>query len=471
MRLSKRFRKILVTGFAIIWCLSTVPGVQAWHLRYESDKLLPGDASPSSYVKFGSSVSVSYSTAIIGAPFDYADDRGSAYIFQGDNLFTGGPAWEDGRTYSQVGTKLLGPTPLYGETTLFGQSVGISNDLAIVGSPGRIYDRGAAFIFERGTLPSDSWGNRQELPIPAVVSGEDDKFGSSVAISGNTAIVGTPMYNGRQGIAHVFQDTGTGWTQVAELTASDAAATNFFGTSVAIAGDTAIVGAFGNDNFAGAAYVFAFDPGSGLWPEMAKLTASDREPGDMFGTSVAISGYTAPGQNVPIHGDTALVGAYGDDNGKGAAYVFKDAAGWTQQQKLIASDGDTGDSFGYSVGLSVDSGSTLGPTAIIGAPDDNHGGLIASGSAYAFVYSDYTSSWNQNLKLLARDRVDSHQFGRAVAMHDGHAIIGAPNDDELETDTGAAYFYLIPEPSTMVLLAFGGLCLVGFGWRRRKWSA
>ncbi len=143
-----------------------------------------------------------------------------------------------------------------------------------------------------------------------------DQFGLSVSISGDTAIVGARLNDdvpNDSGSAYVFEKVAGTWTQVAKLTASDAAAGDGFGTSVSISGDTAIVGAVG-DGPGGSAYVFV-KPGGG-WAdanEDAKLTASDAAAGDSFGGSVSISG------------DTVIVGAPLDDdvpNDSGSAYVF-----------------------------------------------------------------------------------------------------------------------------------------------------
>jgi hypothetical protein len=173
----------------------------------------------------------------------------------------------------------------------------------------------------------------------------------------------------RPGSAYVFTRSGSTWTQQAKLTASDAAAGDLFGDPVSVSGDTAVVGAYGNDDagsWSGSAYVFTRS--GGVWTQQAKLTASDAAADDWFGISVSVSG------------DTAVVGSdWDDDAGRnsGSAYVFKrNGSTWTQQAKLTASDAAEGDWFGVSV-------SVWGDTAVVGSSFDDDAGLY-SGSAYVF---------------------------------------------------------------------------------------
>jgi len=207
-----------------------------------------------------------------------------------------------------------------------------------------------------------------------------DRFGRSVAICGDTAIVGSERdgieVNPQQGSAYVFIRSGTIWTQQTKLTASDGAASDEFGFSVAISGNTAIVGSefddIGANTFQGSVYVF--ERNGTLWTQQTKLTASDGATGDRFGRSVAISG------------DTAIVGSYDDDIGanfnQGSAYIFiRSGIIWTQQTKLTASDGAVSDRFGFSVAIS-------GEMAIIGSYQDNIGANSDQGSAYVFDLSN-----------------------------------------------------------------------------------
>ncbi len=268
-----------------------------------------------------------------------------------------------------------------------------------------------------------------------------DEFGLSVSISGDTAIVGALRDDdvpNDSGSAYVFQKVAGTWTQVAKLTASDAAAGDHFGESVSISDDTAIVGAHFDDdvpNDSGSAYVFV-KPGGG-WAdanEDAKLTASDATAGDAFGISVSISG------------DTAIVGAHFDDdvpNDSGSAYVFvKPGGGWsgslTEDAKLTASDATAGDAFGISVSISD-------VTAIVGAVFDDDGGG-ESGSAYVFVKpgGGWSGSLTEDAKLTASDAAAGDIFGNFVSISGDTAIVGANLDDDVPNDSGSAYVFVKP---------------------------
>lgn len=204
-----------------------------------------------------------------------------------------------------------------------------------------------------------------------------------------------------------------------------------FGWSSDLDGDTLIVGAWFDDDLgseSGSATLYERDP-TGNWIESALLLAPDGEISDYFGSGVAISG------------DWAVVGARGDDDlgsSAGAAYVFeRDAGGprnWGFLVKLLASDGDSSDIFGETVALSND-------TAIIGAPGDDDLGA-SSGSAYIFQRDrGGPSNWGQVTKLTAVDGGTGDDFSNALGISGDQAVIGAPDDDDLGTNAGAAYLY------------------------------
>ena len=212
-----------------------------------------------------------------------------------------------------------------------------------------------------------------EAQFPKLTSGYAaalDHFGSSVAVSGDYAIVGAygdDDGGSSSGSAYAYRRSGDTWTEIAKLTASDAAADDLFGLSVAIRGDYAIVSARADDDLgdgSGSAYVFARS--GDVWTEIAKLTASDAMAGEFFGNSLAMDG------------DFAIIGIHRDEccsTNSGAAYVFRrSGANWTEVSKLTASDGAARDVFGISVGIS-------GDYAIVGARGDDDLGTD-SGSAY-----------------------------------------------------------------------------------------
>ena len=242
--------------------------------------------------------------------------------------------------------------------------------------------------------------------------------------------------NSAQGSAYIFVRSGTSWTQQAKLVAGDGAAGDFFGRSVSISADGAyaVIGAYGDDVGAnasqGSAYIFVRSGTS--WTQQAKLVASDGATNDWFGQSVSIS----------ADGAYAVIGAYLDDVGandnQGSAYIFvRSGTNWTQQAKLVASDGAASDQFGYSVSISAD-----GAYAAIGAYGDDVGANGDQGSAYIFVRSG--TNWTQEAKLVASDGAVNDQFGCSVSISaDGpYAVIGAYVDDVgANANQGSAYIF------------------------------
>ena len=323
-----------------------------------------------------------------------------------------------------------------------GRAVALSSDgnTAIVGAYAANVagdnDRGAAYVFTRSGV---TWTEQEKLIVADGAA--SDYFGRHVALSsdGNVAIVGANGVdvgtNNRQGAAYVFTRSGTAWTQQEKLVATDGAASDYFGYAVALSsdGDTAIAGAcyadVGGNNEQGAAYVFTRSGAS--WSQQAKLTASDGDALDVFGWSVALSS----------NGNTAIAGASradGTNAFQGAAYVFtRSGATWSQQAKLISSDGATLDWFGWSVALSSD-----GDTAIAGAVYADVSGHNNQGVAYVFTRSG--TSWSQQEKLISSDGAASDAFGWSVALSsDGDtAIAGAYLADVSgHTNQGAAYVF------------------------------
>lgn len=311
-----------------------------------------------------------------------------------------------------------------------GYSVSISGDTAVIGSPYATDDAGdyagKAYVFRR---INGVWV--EEAKLTASDSRSTDFFGQSVSISGDTAVVGatsaTHLNDGytRSGAAYIFTRKDGVWTQEEKLTASDSSAWDNFGWSVSIFGDTAVVGVNTHDprsTISGAVYVFT--QSEGVWKEDAKLTASDTVKSDLFGTRVS------------VYMDTILVGAIGDaDNGtdSGSAYVFTRAGGiWTEEAKLMASDPAAGDSFGQSVSIFSD-------TAVIGADRDDGNGGVDSGSAYVFTRSG--KAWAEEAKLTASEEEAYDSFGWSVAVSGDTVLIGAYLDDGVQTDSGAAYVF------------------------------
>ncbi len=310
----------------------------------------------------------------------------------------------------------------------FGRSVSMSRNRAVVGAPyedTQASDAGAAYILEReGTGP---W--HQVAKLLAGDGAASDRFGYAVSISGDRVIVGAYGHDAgasNAGAAYVFERNGSGaWTQVVKLMASDPAEYDEFGWSVSINGDRAIVGADSKDDGAGAAYVFERD-GAGAWTQVAKLLAGDREAGDAFGYSVS------------INRDRAVVGAEAEDTGgedAGAAYIFeRDGAGaWNQVVKLLANDIAANDEFGFSVSLE-------GDRTIVGADEKAAGDEDEAGAAYIFERNG-SGIWSQTAKLQASDASYDAAVGNSVSLSGDRAIVGAFSRDNGGYDVGAAYVF------------------------------
>ncbi len=343
----------------------------------------------------------------------------------------------------------------------FGESIAVSGDTIVVGAYGEDSSAtgvngmqasnsalwaGAAYVFVRSAT-----GWSQQAYLKASNNSAGDHFGGSVAVSGNTIVVGATGESRSAnwaGAAYVFVRTGTSWSQQAYLKASNSGPYDAFGWSVAVSGDTIVVGATGEDSSAtgvngnqtsnstpsaGAAYVFVRSATG--WSEQAYLKASNTDRNDHFGELVAVSG------------DTIVVGAWGEDssatgvNGMqainsasdaGAAYVFvRTGTSWSQQAYLKASNTDAKDLFGASIAVSgdtivvgawgEDSSATgvNGMQAINSAPD--------AGAAYVFVRS--ATGWSQQAYLKASNTDAGDQFGGSVAVSGDTIVVGAERED------------------------------------------
>ena len=424
-------------------------------------KLTAADGAANDY--FGTSVDVKGEIAVVGAYFDddnFIGDRGSAYVFA-----------RNSGTWSQQ-QKLSAADATAGDQ--FGNSVAISNNTVVSGAwQSGSTNRGAAYAFMVGN------DIEQQQKFNTLIPASGEYFGTSLAVDGNTAVVGSYGWSNFRGAAYVFTRTAANtWIQTHILTASNGdggggQSGDYFGVGVAIDGDTIVVGAhaddFAGNNDRGSIYVFVRNGNS--WSEEVNFSPADGQAGDHLGYSVAIRGNTilagafgsdivfadqgaayvfvrdvlgnwiqqkklfSPdgvgeefGSSVALEGDTALIGAPNNSSNKGAAYVFSQSSGnWIQQQKLLASDGATGDQFGYAVALS-------GNTALIGAPWDNNN-ATDQGSAYVFVRDGAT--WSQQQKLTDPGGTTDDRFGSAVAVKGDQAIVSA----EYDNNQGSAHIY------------------------------
>lgn len=425
---------------------------------------------------FGDAVAISGDTVVVGSP-----EAGRIYIF-----VRSGGTW-----IQQASLTASNITWSYD----FGSSVAISGDIVVVGAIGESNSAtgvngnptagyasysGAAYIFVRN---GTTW--TQQAYLKASNAEANDQFGSSVAVSGDTVVVGAPNEasnatgsNGNQtsntaqysGAAYVFTRSGTTWTQQAYLKASNNSEWDHFGFSVAASGDTVLVGAVGEMSVAtgvngnqtvngqsptGAAYVFTRS--GTTWSQQAYLKASNTGDNDSFGISLAISG------------DTAVIGAPGEDsnatgtNGNqannsarnsGAAYVFtRSDTTWTQQAYLKASNTSADDSFATSVAISGDRivVGAHGEDSIATGIDGNQADNSASGAGAAYVFVRMGTTWHHRAYLKASNAEAGDQFGISVAIEGETVVSGAPMEDSVSntvngpdgdnysTDSGAAY--------------------------------
>ncbi|MDX2042758.1 MAG: putative Ig domain-containing protein [Acidobacteriota bacterium] len=284
----------------------------------------------------------------------------------------------------------------------------------------------------------------QQAKLTAADGAANDTFGWSVAVDGDTVVIGTPLddvgANSDQGSAYVFsrnQGGANNWGQVKMLTAADGAAFDTFGVAVAVDGDTIVVGTNSDDVGAntnqGSAYVFSRNQGgANNWGQVNMLTAADGEAFDNFGWSVMVDG------------DTIVVGAnldkVGANGGQGSAYVFSrnhgGANNWGQVNMLTAADGTLGDNFGKAVAVD-------GDTIVVGANLDRVGANDGQGSAYVFSRNQGgADNWGQVTKLTAADGAAFDNFGIAVGVDGDTIVVGAYVDDVgANTNQGSAYVY------------------------------
>jgi hypothetical protein len=326
----------------------------------------------------------------------------------------------------------------------------ISADTLAVGAPGRRVganaSQGAVYVFER---PAAGWAHATPVAqLTASDGAAGDELGATVAVSGDTIVAGAGAHkvgtNASQGAAYVFLKPASGWkdaTQTAQLTASDGTTGERFPTALGVSDDTIVAGSFGHDirntdGSRGEAYAFV-KPAAGWMDahESAKLQASDGADADEFGISVAVSG------------ETIVVGAdhhkVAGNAGQGAAYVFAKPAGMTaietEGAELTASDGGANDQFGRAVAIS-------GDTIVAGAP--NHQvGLSRQGSVYVFVGSlgGFSANTTQTAELSASDGVTDDGLGFAVATSGSTVVAGAFRDQVgANPFQGAAYVFARP---------------------------
>ncbi|CAL6298248.1 unnamed protein product [Bathycoccus prasinos] len=409
------------------------------HFPQEYLKLTASDGASNDY--FGNSIAFAGNTALVGAgSYSYAS-YGSVYVFTRTGT--------DDSTWTE--TKKLTASDVR-EYDKFGSSIAFDGSTALIGAhwdDDNGYDSGSVYVFTRTGTDDSTWTETKKLTASDGAS--NDEFGSSIAFDGNTALIGAYVDddNGsNSGSVYVFTRTGTDdstWTETKKLTASDGGENEFFGNSITFDGNTALIGARGDDDngsYSGSVYVFTrTGTDDSTWTETKKLTASDSAPNDKFGVSIAFAG------------NTALVSAPGDDdngNDSGSVYVFSrtgtDDSTWTETKKLTASDGREYDNFGEPIAFA-------GNTALIGALGDDDNGY-SSGSVYVFTRTGTDdSTWTETKKLTASDGASNDEFGSSIAFAGNTALIGAYFDDDNGSNSGSVYVF---SSNTVLLSQYSG---------------
>ncbi len=412
----------LLFGFTAVSAQAQAP------TNVEGQTLVADDLA--SLAELGDAVAIDGDTLIVGAPSPDRAEEGAAYIFTRDAA----GEWANPQRITAGDA---------GGGDLFGTAVAIDGDTIIVGASGDRdfgFGSGSAYVFTRtGT----SW--TEQAKLNAIDGRSSDSFGVSVAISGDTIAIGAigrdDVYTGPLvdpmtqepvldangdpvlgllvdqadiGSVHIFSRTGTSWTQQQEVVASDFAASDQFGSAIAIDGDTLAVGvrqddtAAGND--AGSAYVFTRTGTD--WTQQQQLFFADEAQFDFFGDSIAIDG------------NTIAVGVPGEDPGgvtaSGAVAIFTGAGdNWTQSQELTAPAPALNDQFGFSLDIE-------GTSIIVGAPSNLQG---ATNTGAAYVYTSAAGVWSLDQELVPSQPVASDEFANAVAISGGTALVGAPAID------------------------------------------
>ncbi|KAL3801482.1 hypothetical protein HJC23_000920 [Cyclotella cryptica] len=366
---------------------------------------------------FGASVGVDRRTIVVGVQED-DNGVGSAAVYRYDGA---------NQTFFQE-AKL---TPSDGEPTDdFGRAVAISDNFIIVGAQKNDAagtDSGAAYIYAR--TPSERMGGEwaEVIKIVAPDAQDNERFGISVALDKNVAIIGANGAddNGENsGAAYIFTYVENEWVFTQKLLAPDGEAGDNFGFSVAIYGDQAVVGAVWDAEKSGSVYVFILN--RGVWTVEGKFVADGGKPDDQFGWSVA------------MWEQTIAVGAFADDTSgldSGAVYIFeKDSNGvWDQQARIAPSDGEENDHFGRSVDVHRD-------WLIVSSPFDDEVGIEA-GSVYIYQRDD--NEWLLQNKLFPLiDPTDFNEFGFGVAVSDDFFVASSKLENETLSDAiGNVYVY------------------------------
>lgn len=394
----------------------------------------------------GSVVSISLQSNLTETPPTAGREFGAAVLIQDDVSLVGIPNGTGNTSNSGIVSVYRGVAGAWGQVAAlkandgspgaaFGATLAIDGDTILIGAPSAS-GAGAVYVFERTAPGAFSWAQQAKITPPDLAANDD--FGASVAISGDTAVIGAPRDDDggpRTGSAYVYTRAGTVWSQEAKLSAAAPLSEDLFGRAVAVEGDRALVGAphidFPN-SFTG--FVTSFTRSGTSWSEEQVLTPTGALAGDGFGSAIALQG---------VH---AIVGApFNDDKGlqAGAAFVFELDGSWSQIGKFVDSAGSAGDQAGTSVAIESElifMGAPLFDSAL--CPDSGavHVGRITEVSTVLPELSIGPP------EILCAPGFSTGRFGISIGTSPSLLIVGHPGgsptvSDEVEEDAGQALVY------------------------------
>jgi hypothetical protein len=353
--------------------------------------------------KISGSVGVSFGgqVSIRGYYVITSDDANNIYLYRKQS--TG--FWEQIDSFTMSGA------------VSFGSSLDLGNDYMVIGDPGYSSGSGRCGVY----LISETTSLLQTLLPSGLTSG--DSFGDAVVISDEYILIGAQGADSNRGEVYLYiKDDGETWSEYSQnpITPSLRAANDYFGSSVALSGNTLIVGAEGDNNKTGAIYIFEKNEETEEWEESQKILASDGDYNDQFGESLSADG------NYFVVGASLSESTDGEINA-GSAYIYKYGTSWYEVDKLrgVGESVYEGNHFGRSVDIN-------GNYIIVGSP-----GSSDTGVADIFFKQ---RSWGHLLKITGDDSQVGDYFGNSVAISDRYSIVGSPSEGSF----GSIYYYKDP---------------------------
>ncbi|MFQ5690565.1 MAG: choice-of-anchor B family protein [Gemmatimonadota bacterium] len=340
----------------------------------------------------------------------------------------------------------------------YASSVAVGGGEIFVGEPGNEMSPGAVYLYRRSA--DGAWSERAKLMASDAAAG--DHFGRGIGVSGDALVIGATVVDGNTGAAYFFTREGGEWRQMQRVQPADVGPEDNFGRTAVLSGDLALVSTWGQHDGTGAVYVFRRDPSSGRWVEDGKLLGDDSEPKDYFGGSLAVRGDVAVvgvpqknrrsgavyvfrrdeagtwtqeakleasdaepnvqfGNAVALRGDRILIGAPGFGRGTGAVYTFRrnpDSGEWEEGSRLLPFDGPRRAFFGVSLALDR-------ADVWVGAPGVNR----QAGRIYRYRHDDASDAWSAATVLPAPEVESRDSFGGSIALSRNVAVVGLTGDD------------------------------------------